>query len=56
MRREEVSHLLLSPQCAHDRGERQWGKNPLGLQAQCQERGEHVDQQRGVQSITLSWH
>jgi hypothetical protein len=56
MRREEVSHILLSPQFAHDLGDRQFGKNPLGLQAQCQEIGEHFDQQSGVQSITLSLH
>jgi hypothetical protein len=56
MRCEEVSHILLSPQFAHDLGDRQFGKTPLGLQAQCQEIREHFDQQRGVQSIPLSLH
>ena len=53
MRREEVSHILLSPQFAHDLGDGQFGKPPVGLQAQCEEIGEHFDQQRGVQAIPL---
>jgi hypothetical protein len=34
MRREEVSQIRLSPQFAHDLGDRQFRKNTLCLQAQ----------------------
>ena len=53
MRRKEVSHILLSPQFAHDLGDRQFGKNALGLQTERQDIGEHFDQQRGIQTIAL---
>ena len=43
MRREEVSQILLSPQFAHDLGDRQFGKNTMGLQTHRQEIGEHFD-------------
>jgi hypothetical protein len=36
MRRKEVSHILLSPQFAHDLGDRQFGKSALGLQTERQ--------------------
>src|SRR5512134_398866 len=56
MRHEEVSHILLSPQCAHDLGDGQCGKNTLGLHTQRHERGEHCDQQSGVQTVALEVH
>ncbi len=56
MRLEEVSQILLSPQFAHDLGDRQFGKNTLGLQTQCQEIGEHFDQQSRIETVPLSLH
>jgi hypothetical protein len=56
MRHEEVSQILLSSQFAHDLGDGQFGKNTLGLQTQRQERGEHFDQQSGVQTVAVSLH
>ena len=56
MRRKEVSHILLSPQFAHDLGDRQCGKNALGLQPERQYIGEHFDQQSGIQTIALELH
>src|SRR5215467_3342529 len=56
MRYEEVSQILLPPQLAHDFGDGQFGKNTLGLQTQCQEIGEHFDQQSGVQTVALQLH
>ena len=56
MRHEEVSQILLPPQLAHDLGDGQFGKNPLGLQTQRQEIGEHFDQQSGVQTVALEVH
>jgi hypothetical protein len=53
---EAVSQLLLSSQFAHDLGDGQCGKNPLGFQTQRQERGEHFDQQSGVQTVALEGH
>ena len=56
MRHEEVSQILLSPQFAHDLGDRQFGKNALGLQTERQYIGEHFDQQSGIQTIALELH
>ena len=56
MRHEEVSQILFPPQLAHDLGDGQFGKNPLGLQTQRQEIGEHFDQQSGVQTVALEVH
>ena len=56
MRREEVAQLLFSPQFAHDLGERQLGKNPLGLQPQRQQIREHFDQQGRIETIPLELH
>jgi len=56
MRRKEVSQILLSPQFAHDLGDRQFGKNALGLQTERQYIGEHFDQQSGIQTIALELH
>lgn len=56
MRLQKVSQILLSPQFAHDLGDRQVGKNTLGLQTHCQEIGKHFDQQGGVQTVTLQLH
>ena len=52
MRLQEVSQILLPPQFAHDLGDRQFGKNTLGLQTYCQEIGKHFDQQGGVETVT----
>ena len=56
MRFEEVSQIRLAPQFAHDLGDGQFGKNTLDLQPQRQEISHHFNQQRGVQTITLSMH
>ena len=53
MRHEEVAHILLTPPFAHDLGDGQFGTNTLGFQTQRQERGEHFDQQSGVQPVAL---
>ena len=53
MRHEEVAQILLSPQFAHDLGDRQCGKNALGLQTERQYIGEHFDQQSCVQTVAL---
>src|SRR6266705_300383 len=41
MRRQELAHILFSPQLAHDLGDRQFGKNTRGLQLQRQKIGQH---------------
>ncbi len=41
MRRQELAHILFSPQLAHDLGDRQCGKNTRGLQLQRQKIGQH---------------
>ena len=56
MRREEIAQILLSTQFAHHLGDRQFGKNTLGLQPQHQQIGSHFDQQRRVQALPLSLH
>jgi len=53
---EEVSQILLASQFAHDLGDGQFGKTPLGFQTQRQEIGEHFDQQSGVQTVALEVH
>jgi hypothetical protein len=56
MRRQELAQILFSPQFAHDLGDRQCGKNALGLQTQRQEISQHFNEQRRIQTITLSLH
>ena len=56
MRRQELAHILFSPQLAHDLGDRQFGKNTRGLQPQRQKIGQHFNQQRRIQTITLELH
>jgi len=53
MGHEAVSPILLSSQFAHALGDGPWGKNTLGFPMPRQERGEHVDQQSGVQPVAL---
>ena len=56
MRREEGTQLLFSPQFAHDLRERQFGKNPIGLQPQRQQISEHFDEQGRIQTIAWQLH
>jgi len=53
MRCEEISQILLPTQLAHDLGERQFGKSTMGWQTERQYIGEHFDQQRGIQAVSL---
>ena len=53
MRSEQGSQIVIPTQVAHDLGHRQFGKGSMGLQAYRQQIGEHLDQQRRVQAVTL---
>jgi len=56
MRHHQVSQIVIPTQAAHDLGDRQLRKWPMGFQTDGQQIGEHLDQQSRVQAMTLSLH
>jgi hypothetical protein len=56
MRHHQVSQIVIPTQAAHDLGDRQLRKWPMGFQTDGQQRGDHLDQQSRVQAMTLSLH
>ena len=53
MCREKFSEIVFPTQFAHDLRDRQLRKWSMGLQTECQQIGEHFDQQSRVQTVTL---
>ena len=53
MRSEQGSQIVIPTQGAHDLRDGQFGKGAMGLQAYRQQIGEHLDEQSGVQTMTL---
>jgi len=53
MRRQQVFPIMIPPQVAHDLGDRQWRKWPMGLQTESQQIGEHLDPSSRIQ--TMPW-
>src|ERR1043166_701701 len=56
MRRQQVFQMMIPPQVAHDLGDRQLRKWPMGLQTESQQIGEHLDQYSRIQTIPWSLH
>src|SRR4029453_4701620 len=56
MCREKLSEIEFPTQFAHDLRDRQLRKWSMGLQTECQQIGEHFDQQSRVQTVTLLLH
>ena len=53
---EQGSQIVVPTQGAHNLRDGQCGKGVMGLQAYRQQIGEHLDEQSGGQTMTLSLH
>jgi len=48
MRHQQASQIVIPTQVAHDLGDSQFGKSPMGLQTYSQQIGQHLDEQSSV--------